>query len=117
MLMFEFPMPPSANRIWRVARNRVHKSAEYREWLDESAVLVKRQGVPTEPIGYPVSVEIVVGRPDRRKRDLDNRLKPALDLMQHARILADDSLVHRINAAWCSETVGMRVYLMPIGEA
>ena len=32
------PLPPSANRLWRVARGRVIKSQEYISWLKEATI-------------------------------------------------------------------------------
>ena len=38
-----------------------------------------------------VSIAILASPPDRRKRDLDNLLKPTLDLLVRHRIMPDDS--------------------------
>jgi Holliday junction resolvase RusA-like endonuclease len=51
-------------------------------------------------ITSPVSVDLQVGVPDRRKRDLDNRIKPCLDLLEACGVIENDNLVHRLSACW-----------------
>lgn len=44
----------------------------------------------------PVSLDILVFPPDKRKRDIDNVLKPILDSLAKAGVYDDDSQVHCI---------------------
>lgn len=62
----------------------------------------------------PVSIEIAVGRPDMRRRDLDNTIKPVLDLLTAARVWADDNQVHRLQAYWTDDVVGVQVDIQPM---
>ncbi len=91
--------PPSANRLWRVFNGHLTKSLEYRKWLDHSILLAKSQ-FHEETYKCELHVELFIGVPDKRKRDLDNRIKPCLDLLQASQILEDDSLIHRLYAQW-----------------
>ncbi len=50
-----------------------------------------------------------IGRPDRRKRDLDNLLKGPIDLLVSFGVLADDQLIDRLTARWDADVVGCRV--------
>ena len=93
------PYPPSANRIWRYYRGRPTKSKDYRLWLDHSALLIQATW-QHKTITAPVHIGFAVGVPDKRKRDLDNRLKPCLDLLEAAGVLENDHLVHSLAAAW-----------------
>ena len=43
------------------------------------------------------SVAITCYPPDRRRRDLDNILKSALDSLVHARAIVDDSLIDELH--------------------
>ena len=48
-----------------------------------------------------VIINVAVGRPDQRKRDLDNiATKAVLDSLTAHRIIADDLSVARITAGW-----------------
>ena len=93
------PYPPSANRLWRYYRGRPIKSKDYRLWLDHSALLIQATW-QHKTITAPVHIGFAVGVPDKRKRDLDNRLKPCLDLLEAAGVLENDHLVHSLAAAW-----------------
>lgn len=87
----EIPVPPSANRIWRVIRGgRVIKSKEYRDWLSFACLLIRAN---LKPVTLPVSVRITITG-GRGRWDLDNRIKPTLDALKHANIIADDDVRH-----------------------
>jgi crossover junction endodeoxyribonuclease RusA len=44
-----------------------------------------------------LSVSVHVYPPDRRKRDLDNCIKPILDALQHHRVILDDYQVGHLS--------------------
>lgn len=77
------PLPPSANRLWR--NNRL--SPEYRTWKEAAGWEAKTQlvGVPTIKGAFAVKIELPPGR-----CDLDNMVKPLLDLCQAAGAIAND---------------------------
>lgn len=93
------PYPPSANRLWRYFRGHPTKSKEYSIWLNQSVSLAHAQW-RTKTITAPVHVDFAIGVPDKRKRDLDNRIKPCLDLLELSGVLENDHLVHSLAAAW-----------------
>ncbi len=70
-------------------------SAAHREWhqgaLIDLAVQLKRMG-PERPllIEYPVAVCMTFYHGNNARRDCDNQTSSILDLLQDARILADD---------------------------
>lgn len=103
MLEFCIPYPPSTNRIWRQGKGRVHKSDEYKHWTAIAAWEIRRQIGPQAVITKPFKIIIKVNRPDRRKRDLDNLIKPILDLIAHYGLIENDSLCHWIDARWSGE--------------
>ena len=47
-----------------------------------------------------VSVTIHLGRPDRRRRDIDNLTKAPIDLLQRAGVIEDDCLVDDLHVSW-----------------
>jgi crossover junction endodeoxyribonuclease RusA len=74
------------------------RTAAYRQWIDTAGWEAKAQGA--RPVPGPVEVRCVFGRPDKRRRDLDNLLKASLDLLVRLRLIEDDSKVVRIVAEW-----------------
>jgi crossover junction endodeoxyribonuclease RusA len=93
------PIPPSTNALWRAHRKGVRRSRRYLAWLKEAAWEVKLQKPPR--FTGPVEIQIAIGRPDQRKRDLDNvATKALLDLLVQLRVIADDSLVSALAARW-----------------
>jgi len=94
LLLARLPWPPSANRLWRQARGRLHLSREARDWRERArgALRVRWHG---EPLEGPVLVHLVAVPPDRRKRDLDNLAKAVLDALEGV-VLVDDSQAARL---------------------
>jgi hypothetical protein len=43
------PMPPSMNSLWWSNRGRVHRSAEYEQWLNDAGWILKAQ----HPVAIP----------------------------------------------------------------
>ena len=87
----ELPYPPSLNTYWRNVRGRTllsKKGREYRAIVTSLAALSKiRLG------DVPLVVSIEAWMPDRRRRDVDNILKAAIDAMQHGGMYDDDSQI------------------------
>jgi len=89
---FDLQIPPSANTYYRTSHNIVHLSKRARMY--RLAVLdATKAGDPHWPLTCRLAVDVVVCFPTRRKADIDNRLKPLLDTLQHAAVIADDSQV------------------------
>lgn len=90
MYEIELPYPPSVNHYWILCNNRKVLGKKGR--IFREAIVAKYATV--EPVfTTEVEVEIVVTLPDRRKRDIDNILKPILDALEHANVLENDRLV------------------------
>ena len=96
----------------------MHKSQEYKDWLALAAWEMRAQLGPKRVITEPFKLTVRVERPDRRKRDLDNLLKPILDLLGHYGLIENDSLCHWIDARWEGEGRTVKIMLGGIdGEA
>lgn len=97
--IFTLKLPPTSNhRLMPITRGesmRLIKSPEYRRWMRESVADIMRQNSAYgEPIFTDrVGVSIFVAFPDKRRRDLDNLIKPINDVLTQAAVIADDSLI------------------------
>jgi len=85
-----FSLPPSANACWRNFRGRTILSKKYREWRSKN-MHYQSSGNKIEPKLYPVWIWIII-HPGKnwRKSDLDNRIKPILDQLQHCNYISGD---------------------------
>lgn len=90
-----FPLPPSSNRYWRLAKGRLIVSDEARDYKTTVAMLAKCARV--EQLTGPVAVTVAIYR-ERKSGDLDNFLKILLDAMQGL-FYANDAQVREIHAS------------------
>ncbi len=121
MISLTLPYPPSANRMWRAVPGLKSpiKSREYQAWIKAATATIPM--AVRDEIKGAFHAEIEVDRPDRRARDLDNLIKPILDLLKptptHKGVIRDDSDTQSITVRWTgSEPVKpafVRVTLKP----
>lgn len=76
---------------------------EYRAAVAEQILLQRA----AKHFTAPLRVTIEAWRPDRRKRDLDNLLKAALDSLAHAGVFDDDSQIVDLRIYWAPAIGGM----------
>ena len=98
MSTIDLPLPPSVNRLWRSNRGRVHRAPRYLSWLKAAGWELVTQR--PERLAGSVRVNISAGRPDRRRRDVDNLGKALLDLLTKHEVIQDDSCVVSITCGW-----------------
>ena len=101
MICLQISYPPSANRIWRTSRGRTYRAPNYVNWLEREGwnIIQQRQG----GIVGPYRLQMSVVRPDRRKRDLDNLIKPVSDLLKSVGVIGDDCDAQSIHLEWVKE--------------
>lgn len=86
------PLPPSSNAIWRRHGAIMHKSNDYRRWLASARILCAEQCAGDRiPLGFEARIVLPVTR-----RDPDNSIKPTLDLLQSAGVIANDKFLQRL---------------------
>lgn len=100
-LRFRLSFPPSINHYWRRGalggrRSAMVLSAEGRHYRERAAYDLAMQQVPRLLLAVSVSVDLMFYSDPRPAWDLDNRIKPVLDALQHGRVLADDKFVDRL---------------------
>lgn len=113
-LVLHFPFPPPLNNLYvNIPRRGRVKSKRYLTWhraaLNEVLPQVKT------PINLRFNgnfiVDIALGRPDKRKRDIDGTAKAILDLLTGI-AWADDSQVVDLRMRW-ADVVGAIVTIQP----
>jgi crossover junction endodeoxyribonuclease RusA len=109
MSTIDLPLPPSVNRLWRSNRGRVHRAPRYLSWLKAAGWELVTQR--PERLAGSVRVNISAGRPDRRRRDVDNLGKALLDLLTKHEVIQDDSCVVSITCGWDDDVAGGRVHV------
>lgn len=90
------PLPTSANRLFVRTRGRTIVSKDYKAFKQ----LVWCEYVAAYPqercLRGPVSATIYLRFPDRRKQDIDNRVKGLIDACDDAGMMIDDSQIVEI---------------------
>jgi crossover junction endodeoxyribonuclease RusA len=115
MIWFDLPFPPSANALWRSVRGRMILSAKYRAWSEAAASQASMYRKAASVTG-PYTLRIQAGRPDKRKRDIDNLIKPVSDALVNAGIVEGDHLCQEVTACWLPGVAGVRVLVLPTKE-
>ena len=108
--------PPTVNTYYRNVNGRMLLSKVGRLYKMQAAEIAALEGVLN--LGYEGAVEVWIGAiaPDKRKRDLDNILKPIMDCLQYTGIIIDDSQVVCIHAYKISadkENPGVHICIDP----
>ena len=88
------PWPPSVNTYYTVWKGRKILSKNGKQFKSDCRAWVHR--LP-DPIKGSIKVEIQVCMPDKRKRDLDNLLKPILDVLGNYGVYEDDSQISELS--------------------
>jgi Holliday junction resolvase RusA-like endonuclease len=90
------PWPPTANTMFAMRGYRRFVSPKYAEWKDLVAAHLKDQR-PVK-MDCSVNIHISLSAPTKRKWDIDNRVKPIIDVLVTHGIIEDDhsGIVRRI---------------------
>ena len=113
MIILQILYPPSANRLWVRAKKGMRKSDAYAKWLIEAGWHVKAQRPGS--IHGPYKISVSAARPDKRRRDLDNILKPIGDLLQSVGVIRDDCDCEMVSARWVTVGQGVTAIIEPAG--
>jgi crossover junction endodeoxyribonuclease RusA len=90
-MILELPYPPSINHYWLASGHRRYISKAGKAFRREVYCLVKAARA-VRLVG-DVAVHVELYPPDRRRRDIDNVIKPLLDALQYAEVFKDDCQV------------------------
>lgn len=86
----ELPLPPSANRMWRMGKGHIYPSKEYKSWIKECEGLFLASGLNKglKTIQENYKLHILLG--NHCRLDGDNTFKPVNDFLQRVSIVAND---------------------------
>ncbi len=102
------------NHYWQRTARGVRISDAGRAFRREVAVLMMARR-PTRYGASPVMVAVSWNMADRRKSDIDNRIKPLLDALQHAGLYDDDSQVKNLVVEFGEITKGGSCDVVVVG--
>ena len=98
MVTLTLPYPPSVNSYWRANGHRRFISAEGRKFKEAVAEYIAAEKI--QKFGAaPLEVIMVLRPRDRRKTDIDNRIKAVLDALQDAGVYDDDCQIEKLTVA------------------
>lgn len=100
-IQIDLPWPPGANHLWRSGRGRVYRSKKYMDWIHEAGWHIKL--AKFSMIEGEFSASIVLNPPDKRRVDLDGRIKAILDLAQTHHLIENDYLCRLLVVAYGPE--------------
>lgn len=92
--VIQLPWPPTVNHYYTVVRGRKilsTKGRAYKKYCCQCMLIQRIPKLSTDDA--PFSLDILASPPDRRKRDLDNLLKPIIDSLVDYGAIPDDSYV------------------------
>lgn len=90
-MLITLPLPPvSTNHGYHTSGGRWYKDKRLADWEEECLWLLKKEEKKIQE-RYSVGIWFYFG--NKRKNDIDGRIKPVLDLLQKADFYPDDSLV------------------------
>lgn len=105
-VVLSFALPPSANRAWRGiegGKGRV-RSDDYKNWIHGCCVVLSDARLPRVEGLFTCLIE--ARRPKARggkQRDIDNIIKPTLDLLHHTGMTPDDCKCMEVTARWIEQ--------------
>jgi Holliday junction resolvase RusA-like endonuclease len=115
MIQAVLPYPPSTNRLWRYsAQGRAYLTPEAKAWKEAAAWAIKAAIMKGfSPIVGKFQLHLEAGRPDKRRRDIDNLFKITLDAVQMSGAVENDSEAEYVGGHWVTDLVGIRVTITP----
>ncbi len=110
------PLPPSANSLWRRGSGRTYLHPAYRKWRDDFIVLVQLMKPRPRLDGYFQCTITLNPKKLRKGSDIDNRIKPALDALEHAGVIENDKLARSITVRYGEAPDGCHIMLEQAGS-
>ena len=108
--MLVLPFPPSVNTYWRNFRGRMVLSQKGRDYKQAIAEYVSENNVPKYG-EQKLKITMILQPRDKRKIDIDNRIKCVLDSLQDAGVFDDDFHVDELHVMRGEQVKGGKLLL------
>ena len=86
-------MPPTVNLLYRNFRHWRYKTVSGRKYQEQAAHILGEAWGSNPPYELPVELRITFTTTDRRRWDIDNRVKALQDCLSMSGVLKDDRQV------------------------
>jgi len=101
--VLQLPYPPSVNKAFRnLSGGGRARTGGYSKWRRAAGLEIMAQRPPRLKCAY--ELHIIAGKPDNRRRDIDNLIKPISDALVNSGVVIDDSDCVRVTAEWTKKT-------------
>ena len=107
-MLLTLPYPPSVNTYWRNFRGHTVLSQKGRDYKLAVAEYVSANNVPKFG-DSKLKITMILQPRDKRKIDLDNRIKCVLDSLQEAGVFNDDFQVDDLHILRGQQVSGGRI--------
>ena len=88
-------LPPTVNHLYRTRNGHRYKTPEARNWQEDTTQLLLANS-KCECYKKSVSLIIIFQTNNRRKWDIDNRVKALQDCLSKAKIIKDDAQIQEL---------------------
>lgn len=107
-------IPPSINACYsNVAGKGRVRTKRYKTWANAAGYDMNGYGT----LEGPFTCTITIDRSKRRSNaDIDNRVKPTLDLLQTHKLIEDDKFCESVTIRWGEADGGMFINLQPYAD-
>ena len=111
--------PFTANKMYApIARGKMVKSRQYNNWLQKNKEIIKKNLLPPQEFPIEIQLTIFSNYDWMNKNDIDNLIKPTIDLLVKSEILPDDSTKYiqnvNIKHIWMTGYPMLAITYLPI---
>ena len=95
------PYPPTVNHYWGQLGSKKFLGKKGKQFRDDVVISAYACNAQEGPLKGRLHVQVYLYPPDKRKRDVDNVLKPLLDALEHAGVYENDSQIDKLCITRC----------------
>lgn len=104
------PVPPSANTLWKnVAGGGRRRTGGYNSWYEEAGWTINTQKAGKIRGPYQISIRV----PMDARADIDNLVKPIVDLLVKMGVTSDDKMLQAVSIRRCATAKAAHITVEP----